>query len=391
MLLVQLAYLLLVLCILSQGVAFIGPSRLNGHLRLQSRPSSTRAAAIGSSSSSSENSAHKPYTHSIESKRKISEANKGRVPWNLGRHHSEETKALISLGNRAAARMHRVAHAASLGMTLDELVAHNEAQRTKKRVSVKRERLGLTREGRKRISDSLKKRWQDPYYRQLYSCAINGSRAHSDQTRKKISVAIKEKWKDSVYRSKLVGRAVEPEVRESISKTLKARWRDPLFREKMLPSLVAQRSDEWRRKIAVGVRRKWADPSYRTAVMTGRGSVTGSSRDRVKSRVRSREWEKEVDEAKVRSRTRDVFGNRVGHVSDINADSISATIEEDDRHSNSRRYDVQVEAEVEDVIEDTIEVYDSNGDMVGTVIPDSLEYRQLQLRAREREIALRNI
>lgn len=34
--------------------------------------------------------------HSEEAKRKISEANKGRLPWNYGKHHSEKTKEKIS-------------------------------------------------------------------------------------------------------------------------------------------------------------------------------------------------------------------------------------------------------------------------------------------------------
>jgi NUMOD3 motif-containing protein len=39
------------------------------------------------------------YTLSEETKRKISEAMKGRSSWCKGRHHSEETKAKISAAN----------------------------------------------------------------------------------------------------------------------------------------------------------------------------------------------------------------------------------------------------------------------------------------------------
>ena len=58
----------------------------------------------------------------------------------------------------------KVAQAAQLGMTLEEYNNRNLLEKAEKKANVVK--LGLTAEGRKRISDSLKKRWQDPVYRE---------------------------------------------------------------------------------------------------------------------------------------------------------------------------------------------------------------------------------
>lgn len=123
---------------------------------------------------------------------------------------------------------------------------------------------GLTEEGRKRISDSLKKRWETPEYKELYSLKMKGNRNHSDATREKISKAIKEKWLDNDYRS-IERKPPTEEVRARISSSLKARWEEPAFREKMKNSSYT-RSDEWRAVVSQKVREKWKDPAYKAAV-----------------------------------------------------------------------------------------------------------------------------
>lgn len=52
--------------------------------------------------------------HSVESRRKISEANKGKKPWNVGVSHSEETRRKIADGAREAARRRKESVALSL-------------------------------------------------------------------------------------------------------------------------------------------------------------------------------------------------------------------------------------------------------------------------------------
>jgi hypothetical protein len=203
--------------------------------------------------------------HTASSKAKISAANKGKVPWNAGRKHSEETKLRIAAKTREAIIRKKTEEAKNLGLSLTEY----EESKEKKKLEKKKEKLkgGLTLEGRQRISASLKARWNDPEYRKLYTVNARGNRNHSESTRAKISEAIKAKWQDEKYRSKI---CISPsaEVRARISATLKAKWELPEFREKMMSSL-SSRSDEWKLMISEKIREKWNDPVYRQAVEEG--------------------------------------------------------------------------------------------------------------------------
>ena len=61
------------------------------------------------------------HAHSDESKAKISAANKGKVPWNLGRQHSEETKKRIAEKTKESYMKKKLAEASQLGLTLEEM------------------------------------------------------------------------------------------------------------------------------------------------------------------------------------------------------------------------------------------------------------------------------
>ena len=75
----------------------------------------------------------------------------------------------------------------------------------------------------------MKKRWQDPAYRERYTLANRGNRNHSDETKAKISAAIKAKWEDKEYRAKVnILHRPSQDVRNRISQTLKKKWQDPV-------------------------------------------------------------------------------------------------------------------------------------------------------------------
>ena len=61
------------------------------------------------------------HAHSNESKAKISAANKGKVPWNLGRQHSEETKRRIAEKTKESYLKKNLAEADKLGLSLEEM------------------------------------------------------------------------------------------------------------------------------------------------------------------------------------------------------------------------------------------------------------------------------
>lgn len=223
--------------------------------------------------------------HTPTSRAKIAFKNKGKVPWNVGKAHSEETRKLIAEKTREAMLRRKLDKIAALGMTLED---YDEALVARKRDRRQLARTGLTAEGRKRISDSVTRRWKDPEYRRLYSVANTGSRNHSEATRAKISEAITKKWKELEYREK-VRRKPTPEERAKISATLKTRWTDPAFRTKML-NHTFPRTEEWRNLVSEKIKEKWTDPMYRESVTQGirasnktfTGRVSSTSKVRVR-------------------------------------------------------------------------------------------------------------
>lgn len=213
--------------------------------------------------------------HSAESKAKISAANKGKQPWNIGKTHSEETKRRIAEKTKEAMLKRKEEQASLLGMSLDEYSNRNKVTKEQKQLSRISEKRGLTEDGRRRISESLKKRWQDPAYREriLYSGSHN--RSHSPETKARISEAIKLKWQDQEYRAKIISSPTE-EVRARISATLKLKWENPEFRQRMM-NMSFERTDEWKNAISIKIRAKWMDDNYRNAVTSAiRDSFRGN-------------------------------------------------------------------------------------------------------------------
>ena len=102
-----------------------------------------------------EETANGGHPHSDESRAKISAANKGKVPWNVGKKHSEETRLRIAEKTKEAMLKRRIAKALELGFS--SLEEHDEKKKQDK-IVLKKEKdklkvKGLTAEGRKRISD----------------------------------------------------------------------------------------------------------------------------------------------------------------------------------------------------------------------------------------------
>ena len=68
----------------------------------------------------------------------------------------------------------KTAKALELGMTVEEYDNHKKTKSSKSKVVLNAEgkevivKKGLTEEGRKRISESLKNRWKDPAYRYIF-------------------------------------------------------------------------------------------------------------------------------------------------------------------------------------------------------------------------------
>ena len=95
-------------------------------------------------------------SHTEESKARISAANKGNVPWNKGRTHSEETRRKIAETTRRNAERRKAeklaAKLAELGLTEEEYRAQELAKKQKPRNTT------VTTNTREKISASLKVR-----------------------------------------------------------------------------------------------------------------------------------------------------------------------------------------------------------------------------------------
>lgn len=102
---------------------------------------------------------------SEEHKKKISEANKGRIPWNKGKHWSEETKRIISEKTKGRPSSMKCKH-------------HSEE--TKRKIAESSKGKRLTEEAKRKISESTKGR-----------LVWNKGKRNSEETRHKISEALK--------------------------------------------------------------------------------------------------------------------------------------------------------------------------------------------------------
>jgi hypothetical protein len=253
-------------------VAFVPPQPWLGRTVDSSRRSVSTSKAPPVDSSSEEvditggdkvGQLGRPHTES--SRAKISAANKGKVPWNVGKSHSEETRLLIAEKTREAMLRRKSLKLQELGLTQEDYdLQRLQQKKEKKRSTVKG---GLTEEGRRRISESVKERWKDPEYRAKYTVANKGARNHSEATRARISEAITLKWQQPEYREKVKSKPTE-EVRARISHTLKNKWQQQDFRDRMLAQQFP-RTEEWKNKLSESIKNKWQDPEYRASVTSG--------------------------------------------------------------------------------------------------------------------------
>ncbi|CAM9300216.1 unnamed protein product [Pylaiella littoralis] len=195
--------------------------------------------------------------HTVASRAKISAANKGKKPWNVGVGHSEETRRKIAEGSKNAARRRKLKTAESLGMTLEEY----DEMKKRKPVGKNPE---VTEETRKKISARLKERWKDPDYRERRMLCMPNRQGipHSEETKARISAAVKEKWNDPAYREKITNMVRTDETRAKIGKIIKAQWANPETRQERMKNM-APRTEEHNNRIAESVRSKWSDPEYR--------------------------------------------------------------------------------------------------------------------------------
>jgi hypothetical protein len=238
------------------------------------------------------------YSHTTASKAKISQANKGREPWNKGRSHGEDVKARIAAGVRAKNRERFLQKLQSLNMT----EAEYERQEKEKQDRVEADRSARrtehggyrpTEETRQKISQVLKTKYANGTFhpRKVDPTKVRRGFTHTAETRAKISASLRQRWEhDASYRANMERKTKQinqqASVRQKISESLKQKWQDPDFRRDMMMKMANRtmsetsygqtRPLEHRAKISASMKQKWQEEEYRNkalaTMMARRGS-----------------------------------------------------------------------------------------------------------------------
>lgn len=127
---------------------------------------------------------------SEETRKKISEAGKGK-------HHSEETRKKISKSHKG--KLHSEETKKHLSEVHKGKPGKPCSEETRRKISEARKKEWLDPEIRKKRSKAIKESVSDPEFRRKKSEANKG-KTFSEETRKKMSEASRKKWSDPEYR-----------------------------------------------------------------------------------------------------------------------------------------------------------------------------------------------
>ena len=207
--------------------------------------------------------------HSDVSREKSASANRGRVPWNAGKRHSEATRRAIAAGTRAAAARRREAEEARRDKALELLRQHDPVRHAEEAAA---EILSRERRARRRLTAALQAE------------GLASSAARDAPPRPPAAPRPSQNPPRLVVAGFPFGRAnfsFSAESRAKISASLRKRWQDPEYRARRQRG--ASPSPETRALLSEAMRRKWQDSDYRARVMVDRDQIS-----EIRSHPRSR-------------------------------------------------------------------------------------------------------
>lgn len=144
------------------------------------------------------------YSHTQASRAKISAANKGKTPWNKGKSRSPEVRARIAAGVRARNRAVFLKKLEDMGMTEEEYEAKKKEERRIKEAERRARRTENggyrpTEETKQKISRILKEKHAKGEVKRRAKpdpSKVRRGFTHSEETRKKISASLRKRWQD---------------------------------------------------------------------------------------------------------------------------------------------------------------------------------------------------
>ena len=191
--------------------------------------------------------------------------------------------------------------------TITKVCTKNKPKKQKKQFSA---------EHRRKLSESAKKRWQDPEYRkEMAKVEMSESaraamsermkniwadpeykKAHigiksSEEKKRKISKKTKERWANSEYKAR---------VAKKIGKAAKEVWERPGYREKM-STLAKERLDDpaCRKRMSENSKKNWQDPEYRERTLKSREGLQKGENHPMWGRKHSEESRQKMSESHI--------------------------------------------------------------------------------------------
>lgn len=293
------------------------------------------------------------YRHSASAREKISHANKGNIPWNKGRKHTDETRLKISQATRAAmerpqvrdklrriatgrkhseetkrkirttSRMNRSSNAQQriprlpVPFTFDDAtVAQLDARITKRYraeytdkspgVSARGKR-SMPLETRRKLSERIRALWaEDPSYRDRVAQGIeerarktgkNGKSTLSEEHRMAISKSLRERYAKNRGEGPEKGTTRKPRARKSLSPTAGTRFDLDSMQEEDREALK-----ERRRKASLAIEEAEAREANHEEGEDNYDVAQMSSFERILSEKETKRNRKKLDEAQIADR-----------------------------------------------------------------------------------------
>ena len=150
----------------------------------------------------------------------------------------------------------------------------------------------FSEESKKKISITVKKRFQDPEEREKQSI-IQRKHWEDKECREKQSISQKKRWEDKEYREKLKKHWEDKEYREKQSETVKKHWKDQEYREKQnIARRKCWEDQERRKKQSETIKKSWENKELREKLSISQKKLWEDKEYREKQSVAQRKcWE----------------------------------------------------------------------------------------------------